>query len=80
MMVNYGAYFTALGYRERYYDDVTKQFNGPAIMEKIRQVQDPWKTKFPNMVFKFENLHYDSLLNFNLSFTNELQLLNMDNK
>ena len=80
MMVHYSDYFEALGYKEKYYDKVTKQFNPAAITEKIKQVQDQWKTKFPNMVFKSENLRYDSLLNFALSFTNELQLLNMEIK
>ena len=55
-------------------------YNPAAITEKIKQVQDKWKNKFPNLAFKFENLRYDSLLNFNLSFTNELQFLNMENK
>jgi hypothetical protein len=80
MMVNYSDYFAALGYKEKYYEAATKQFNNAAIIEKIKQVQDTWKTKFPNMGFKFENLRYDSLLNFNFAFTNELQLLNMENK
>jgi hypothetical protein len=80
MMANYSDYFAALGYKEKYYDTATKQFNSTAITEKIKQVQDKWKTKFPNMGFKFENLCYDSMLNFDFSFTNELQLLNMENK
>jgi hypothetical protein len=80
MMVSYSDYFVALGFKEKYYDAVTKQFFPVAIAEKIKQVQDKWKSKFPNLSFKVENLRYDSLLNFNLSFTNELQFLNMENK
>ncbi|MES1214991.1 MAG: hypothetical protein ABUT20_05710 [Bacteroidota bacterium] len=80
MRVNYSDYFAALGYKETFYNTNSKEFNAPAIIEKIKQVQDKWKTKFVNMDFKFENLRYDSLLNFDLSFTNELQLLNMENK
>ncbi|MEJ0106472.1 MAG: hypothetical protein WDO19_29750 [Bacteroidota bacterium] len=80
MMVNYSDYFVALGFKEKYYDAVTKQFYPGVITEKIKQVQDKWKNKFPNLAFKFENLRYDSLLNFDLSFTNELQFLNLENK
>ncbi|MGC4035524.1 MAG: hypothetical protein QM764_06145 [Chitinophagaceae bacterium] len=80
MMVNYCDYFAALGFREKYYDIVNKQFNVNAIIERIRQVQDKWKAKYPNLWFKTENLRFDSLLNFNLAFTNELQFLNMEIK
>jgi hypothetical protein len=80
MMVNYSDYFAAHGFKEKFYDAITKQFNAGAIIEKMKQVQDKWKSKFPHLSFKFENLKYDSLLAFNLSFTNELQLLNMEIK
>ena len=80
MMINYSDYFTALGFRGKYYDAVSKQFNPGDITERIKQVQDNWKTKYPNLDFRVENLRYDSLLNFNLSFTNEVQFLNMENK
>jgi hypothetical protein len=80
IMVNYIDYFIALGFREKYYDAVSKQFNPAAITERIKQVQDKWKSKYPNLDFRFENLRYDSLLNFNLSFTNEVQFLNLENK
>jgi hypothetical protein len=80
MMVNYSDYFAALGFKEKYYDSVTKQFNVELLANRIRQVQDQWKGKFPNMGFKYENLRYDSLQNFGFSFTNELQFLNMETK
>ncbi len=80
MMINYSDYFVALGFREKYYDMVTRQFNPAAIAEHIKEVQDKWKSKFPNLAFKSENLRYDSLFSFNWSFTNELLLLNLDNK
>ena len=80
MLINYSDYFTALGFRGKYYDAVSKQFNPGDITERIKQVQDNWKTKYPNFDFRVENLRYDSLLNFNLSFTNEVQFLNMENK
>jgi len=80
MMVNYSDYFVALGFKEKYYDAATKQFNIELITNRIRQVQDQWKGKFPNMGFKYENLRYDSLLNFGFTYTNELQYLNMETK
>jgi len=80
MMINYSDYFAALGYREKYYDPGSKRFNAGAIAENIQEIQEKWRSKFPNMAFKVENLQYDSLLNFNLSYTNELQFLNMEIK
>lgn len=80
MMVNYSEYFAALGFGEKYYDAVTKHFNAGAIAERIKQVQEKWKPKYVNMDFRFNNLRFDTMLNFNLSFTNEVQFLNMESK
>ena len=80
MMVNYPEFFDALGSKTRYYDPSKNQFAREAITEKIKEIQVKWKDKYPNMDFKTQNLRFDSLVNFDLAFTNEMEFLNMDPK
>jgi hypothetical protein len=78
--INYSDYFAALGYTEHYYNAATNQFNTGAIAEKIKTIQDKWRDKYPNMDFKVQNLRFDNLVNFDHTFTNEMEFLNMDAK
>ncbi len=80
MMVNYPAYFVALGYTIAYYDPVKNQFASDDIIEKIKEIQARWKEKYPNMDFKTQNLRFENLVNFGLTFTEELATLNMEPK
>jgi hypothetical protein len=80
MMVNYSDYFEALGFKEKFYDSANKRFAQQLIVEKIKQTQDRWKDKYPNMYFRTENLSFADPVSFNLSFTNEIEFLNMEAK
>lgn len=80
MMVNYADFFAALGFQTMYYDLSKNQFDQDAIAARIKQIQIKWKDKYPNMDFKIQNLRYDSLINFNLTYTNEMEFLNMEPK
>jgi hypothetical protein len=80
MMVNYPDFFTALGYKTSYYDPAKNQFDQEGITGRIKEIQNTWKEKYPNMDFKMANLRYDTLVNFNLTFTNEMEFLNMEAK
>lgn len=80
MMVNYPDYFSALGFSTLYYDAAANQFQQQAITDKIYAIQQTWKEKYPLMDFKTQNLRFDSLVNFNLTFTNEMEFLNMEPK
>jgi hypothetical protein len=80
MMTNYPEYFVSLGYRIAYYDPKENQFASQGIIDKIKEIQNKWKDKFPVMDFKTQNLKFDNLVNFNHSFTNELALLNTESK
>lgn len=80
MMVNYSDYFEALGFKGKFYDPVNKRFAQQAIVERIKQTQDRWKEKYPNMYFRTENLSFTDLISFSLSFTNEIEFLNMEGK
>jgi hypothetical protein len=79
MMTNYPDYFAALGY-DRYYDPGKNKFESEQIIEKIKSIQDQWKEKYPLLDFKTPNLRFDNLVNFNFTFTNEIELLNTDPK
>jgi hypothetical protein len=80
MMVNCSDFFAALGYKTVYYDSQKNQFEQSDIADRIKEIQATWKEKYPNMDFKTQNLRYDNLLNFNLTFTNEMEFLNMEPK
>jgi hypothetical protein len=80
MKVNYGDYFTALGFTETYYDAGRNKFNDRSIIEKINSIILDWRKKYPMLDFKTLNLRFDNLLNFNHSFTAEIQFLNFENK
>jgi hypothetical protein len=78
MLVNYGEYFNALGFNANYYNPGSKQFDADKITDKIKQIMSTWKVKFPNLKMKLENIKYDSLVSFNVSFTTEIGFLNLD--
>lgn len=80
MMVNHGDYFTALGYKTTYYNAATNQFDSGDIIEKIKNIQDRWKEKYPLLDMKTQNLKFDNLVNFNHTFTVEMESLNTDSK
>ena len=78
MMINHGEYFKELGFSSTYYDAQTRVFDTDMITDRIRQIIDEWKTKYPNLRMKYESIKYDSLVNFNVSFTGEIEHLNLD--
>jgi hypothetical protein len=80
MKVNYPDYFAALGYTKQLYDPATNRFDTRAITDEIKDIQTRWKDKFPKMDFKIQNLRFDSLVDFDLSFTREMELLNTEDK
>jgi len=79
MMVNYSDYFAALGY-PRYYDPGKNKFEQEDIIEKIRSIQQNWKDKYPLLEFKTQNLRFDNLVNFDQTFTTEMEFLNTEPK
>jgi hypothetical protein len=80
MLVNYAPFFKALGYKTTLYDSGQNKFDQEEITERVKAIQNKWKDKYPNMDFKLANLRFDSLVNFNLTYTNEMEFLNMDPK
>ncbi len=80
MMVNHADYFAALGYKKLYYDAGNNQFAADDIIGKIKEIQVRWKEKYPLLDLKTQNLKFDNMVNFNNSFTVEMENLNTDSK
>jgi hypothetical protein len=80
MQVNYSDYFQALGYTDTWFDPAKNQFNSQGIIERIILIQNKWKGKYPNLDFKTQNLRFDNLVNFDQTFTTEIEFLNMEVK
>lgn len=80
MQVNYTAFFSALGYKNLLYNAASNEFDSAAIIDRIKSIQATWKEKYPLMDFKTQNLRFDSLANFDLTFTNEMEFLNVEPK
>lgn len=80
MMANHSEYFNALGYKTGYYEPKENRFAAQSIIDKIKDIQSQWKDKFPLMDFKTQNLKFDNLVNFNQTFTTEIEFLNTEAK
>ncbi|HEX2846430.1 MAG TPA: hypothetical protein VHN59_07770 [Chitinophagaceae bacterium] len=80
MHINYSDYFAALGNKQVYYKAAVNQFDSEAIIDRIKDIQEKWKDKYPNMDFKTQNLRFDNLVNFDQTFTTEMEFLNMESK
>ncbi len=80
MQVNYLDYFTSLGFHDEYYERSKTKINSEAIIEKINLIQNNWRKKYPKMEFKTQHLKFDTMVNFNLTYTTELETLNFDSK
>ena len=80
MRVNYGDYFKELGFKTEYYNTKTKEYNKEAIVEKIKNICNSWKEKYPGLDYKTDKLKFDSNVSFNQSFTTEIEYLNLESK
>lgn len=78
MQINHADYFAALGFSTQYYDRASNEFEVDAIRERIEDIVAVWKHKFTKLDFKVSNLRYDTLVNFNTSFSAEITSLNFD--
>jgi hypothetical protein len=78
MQINYNKYFAALGFTQQYYNDEKNAFNEDEITDRIGAIVDYWKHKYASLHFKTKKLKFDTLLNFNHSFLQEVSELNFD--
>ena len=80
MRVNYTDYFKELGFKTEYFNTETKAYNKEAIVEKIKNICNSWKEKYPGLDYKTDKLKFDSNVSFNQSFTTEIEYLNLESK
>ncbi len=80
MRINYGAYFSELGFRDSYYNQETGEYNKEGIIQAIRRIEETWKDKYPQLNFKTEKLKFDNQVAFNQSFTTEVEYLNLETR
>jgi len=80
MQVNYADYFSALGFSERLYEQSSGRFDDDKITDRINEIINAWKKKYPKLEFKTANLKFDNLTNFDHTFIAEIELLNFDSK
>jgi len=78
MRVNYRDYFKALGFIKTYYDPETKDFDSKKIETKISSIIEKWRAKYPKLKMKIDKIKFDNLMEFNLSFTTEIEFLNLE--
>ena len=78
MQVNYPDYFKMLGFTETLFSPEANRFKIEEIEHKIREIEKQWKSKYLRLSFHVSKLKYDSLLNFNMSFTNSLADLDLE--
>jgi hypothetical protein len=78
MQINYGDYFKALGFGTTYYDADRNHFNEDAIDDRIDTIIYYWKPKYASLAFKTKKLKFDTLVNFNQSFLQEVSELNFE--
>ena len=77
MRINYSDFFKALGFNGLLYDAGKNSFDSDAISDRIQEIQNRWRSKYPGADFKIQNLQFDNLVNFNHSFVTELEYLNL---
>jgi len=80
MMINYPDYFRDLGFKEEFYNIESKQYNQQAIIDRIKQIEERWKEKYPELSFKTDKLKFDNKVAFNQTFTSEVEYLNLETK
>ncbi|OQP67465.1 hypothetical protein A3860_02755 [Niastella vici] len=76
--INYRSYFEALGFTVPYYDQQGNQFNPETIRERIEEISETWKAKYPKLQFRMDTLKFNNLVTFNSSFSTEITFLNFD--
>ena len=78
MQINYREYFEVLGFTVPYYDAAANRFDPEAIRQRIEEILEAWKPKYPKLVFRMETLQFNNLVAFNSSYTTEITFLNFD--
>jgi hypothetical protein len=79
MMVNHADYFQEMGFSNWLFNNEIT-FDKEAINTTIEKITESWMWKYPLLKLKTDNLKWESLLTFNLSFAQEIEALNLEKK
>lgn len=80
MYINYNDYFNEVGFKAVLYDSEKNEFEKDEIEERIEAIVLKWKSKYPLLEFKTQKLRYENIVNFNYSYTTEIEFLNFESK
>jgi hypothetical protein len=78
MQINYADFFEAMGFPQKYYSPAEQQFDKDAIEDRIKEIIDKWKDKYPKLELNADKLNFQNLVDFNHNFTNEVASLNFE--
>jgi hypothetical protein len=78
MQINYPEFFEAIGFTQKYYSSNDQQFDKDAIEDKVREIIEKWKEKYPRLELNPDKLNFQNLVDFNHSFTTEMASLNFE--
>jgi hypothetical protein len=74
------SFFKALGQREPFYDEETKQFNRQGIEHAVNDAINYFPDKYKSLRWDHGKVNYESLFTFGISFTDQMAHLNLDLK
>jgi hypothetical protein len=80
MQVNYGNYFSELGFKNGLYNSESNEYDRDEIVSRIKAIEQKWKAKYPEFDFKTDKLKFENKVAFNQSFTTEVEYLNLETK
>jgi hypothetical protein len=78
MQINYADFFDAMGFQQKYYSSANQQFDKDAIEDKINDIVESWKEKYPRLELNTNKLNFQNLVDFNHTFTSEVASLNFE--
>ncbi len=78
MQINHADYFLALGFKNNYYKEERNEFEEDDIIDRIELIINNWKLKYPSLSFRVKKLRFDTQVNFNQSFLEEMVVLNLE--
>ncbi len=80
MAVLHPAFFKALGLKESFYDEESKQLNKPAIERAVSNAVNHFPDKYKSLHWDAGRVNYESLFTFLTSFSDQMAHLNLDLK
>ena len=55
-------------------------FEKEEILKRIKDIEEKWENKYPHFELKTDKVKFDNMVNFNYTFTSEIEFLNLELK